>query len=176
MTIISGILTLLMALAGLGGVALVALGLPGQLAMPLVAGLLWLLPLEDGVLIFSGSDVVLLLSIAVAAEAIEGLSGVLGSRKAGGSVRGSLGALGGGFCGGLLGTFLIPVPFFGSVIGLLGGTFFGAYYAEKSLEGNSEHSLEVGTAALLGRIFGLVIKASASVGILIFLLVRFIGD
>ena len=169
------ILTLVLAVSALGGVALVALGFPGQLLMPLIAGLLWLFPLPDGALLLSGGDIALLLVIAGVAELIEGLSGMLGSRRAGGSIRAALGAVAGGLAGGLLGTFLIPILFVGSIIGLLSGTFLGAFLAEKSLEGDVERSLGVGPAALIGRIVGVVIKGSTSVGMLIFLLVRFLG-
>src|SRR6056300_948298 len=50
----------------------------------------------------------------VGSELIEFFAGALGAKKGGGSKRGMWWSLGGSIVGAIVGTFLIPVPLFGS--------------------------------------------------------------
>ena len=98
------------------------------------------------------------LLLALLGEVMEFFSGVLGSRKAGGSKRGMVGSLIGGLVGGILG-FFVPVPG-GSLTGIVIGTFGGAVLGE--LSGNQRpefrDTLKPAAGATLGRILGTLSK------------------
>ncbi len=148
-------------------VAAVPLGLPG--AWLLLAGAV-LLELTDGALLgvpAGGADPVSFgwwllggaLALAALGEGLEILAGLLGAKVGGGTRRGSIGAFVGGLAGMLAGTFLLPVPILGSLVGALLGTFGGALLGELSgAEGGEaltyRQALKPALAATLGRVLG----------------------
>ena len=95
-------------------------------------------------------------TIALLAEIIEFVSGAAGSRLSGGSRRGSLWALVGGFVGAILGT--IPLPIVGTILGACAGAFLGALLGERNAGRSMEESIRSGGGAAAGRFFGVVSK------------------
>ena len=142
---------------------LVVLGLPGNWLMVLSAvGLAWWQPEPEW---FSTWTLVGVAAIAAVAEIFEFISGVVGSKKAGGSTWGSIGGLFGALAGGIFGTVLIPVPIIGSILGVCLGAFAGALGAELLAGRKLDESVESGRGAAVGRLIGIVIKLSAGVAI-----------
>jgi hypothetical protein len=146
------------------GMLVVPLGLSGQFLLPAAAAFWLVLPVDPAVAPFTGGQVIGMAVVALLAEVAEAISGVVGGKKAGGSRRAAWWAFFGGLGGAVLGTFTIPLPIVGSLLGTLLGTFLGAYLAEHSLERPRDHSARVGTGALIGRIIGILVKGSVSVG------------
>ena len=146
------------------GLFLILLGLPGTWLMVGATALLYwwqgdgeLLPLWV-VLVAAG--------LALVGELIELVSGAAGTRRAGGTRWGAVGALIGALVGGIAGTILIPVPVVGSLAGLCGGAWLGAVGAEYSLAGRtSEEALRSGQGAAVGRFVGVLAKLAVGVAI-----------
>ena len=103
--------------------------------------------------------VIILFVLAVAAEVIEFIAGAAGSRAAGGTRRGMIAAIGGGFLGGIAGSILIPVPIVGTIIGAVGGSFAGAGVIEKMIHPNNERAFRIALGAAKGRLLGIIIKS-----------------
>lgn len=81
----------------------------------------------------------------------------LGMRQHGGSCLSIIGAL----AGGLLGTFLIPIPFVGTLIGLVGG----ALILEFAKAGEFRRALQTGSAAVSGYLQSILVEIG--IGLLI---------
>jgi uncharacterized protein YqgC (DUF456 family) len=151
---------LLLPLLGLVGPALVLLGLPGTWLLLALAGLAeWTTPAQ----LFSGMTVAVVLILAVLGEAWEFFAGSAGAKRAGAGRRGALGALGGGLVGAVLGTFLIPAPVIGTLLGGGLGAFAGAAGLERRGGRDLRESLRIGRAAGVGHALGLAGKLAASV-------------
>ena len=130
------------------------LQLPGNWLMVLaVGGLVWWEPEPE---MFSPWTLGALALIALIAEIIEFASGSAGSRISGGSRRGALWALVGGFVGAILGT--IPLPIVGTILGACAGAFLGALLGERNAGRSMEESIRSGGGAAAGRFFGVVSK------------------
>ena len=151
----------LVCLIGLGCVFAVALGLPGTwIFLALAVGIeftdtWWAGP--DAVT-FGWPVLAVGLGLAVAAEAVEFLSGSLGSKAGGGSRRASVGAFIGGVLGAVVGTLMAPVV--GTIVGALGGTFVGAFVGETTgpNPSDSKDAVKPALTATIGRVVGLVAK------------------
>jgi len=107
--------------------------------------------------------------LAVAGEVVEFFAGAVGARKAGGSWRGSIGALLGGIAGVIAGTMLIPIPVLGTLIGAGGGACLGAWGLEAMGGRKGRGSLRAGLGAGVGWAVGAATKAT--LGALIWLIV-----
>jgi len=118
---------------------------------------------------FSIWTLLAILLLAVAGELAELLAGVMGSRKAGASRRGTWGALLGGVLGAILGTFLIPIPALGSLVGACGGACLGAWGLELSAGRAMKASAKSAAGAGIGRFLGTVGKIL--VGVVMWLIV-----
>lgn len=105
-----------------------------------------------------------LVALALVAEALEFVAGAAGSASAGGRKRGMVGAIIGGIVGGILGTPVVPIV--GTLVGACAGAFAGAALMEFSGKDMS-HSLRVGLGAAKGRFWGIVIKLSVGLIMLI---------
>jgi len=144
---------------------LVLLGLPGNWLMvastAFVAWLFW----DQGM--FSRWTLLALVGIAVLGELLEFVAGAVGTKQAGGSRSGAFGALLGGVIGAIAGTFVIPLPVFGSLMGACGGAFCGALAMELAGGRDLEPAVRSGMGAGIGRFFGTVAKLA--VGIVIWL-------
>jgi len=144
------------------GLVLITIGFPGQFLPGIIALVFWLLGIEatEEAIRFRGFESLALLGLAVGAEIIEFLSGLIGGRAAGSSRRGAFGAIIGGFVGGIFGNLLIPL--IGGLIGILIGTGLGAFVGERqatAADGDSQ-PLKVGIASMIGRAVGLMAKLS----------------
>lgn len=151
------LIALLLALSLLA-ILLTAMGLPGTwLILLLSAGLAYLRP-ESA--IFEKPALLTLLGLAAAGEALELLAGALGSRRAGGTLWGALGALGLGLVGGIVGTGVFPVV--GSVLGAAIGAFAGALIGERLRGSDLESAAAVGRGAFVGRLLGSLAKLAVA--------------
>ena len=108
--------------------------------------------------IFGVHTLAIILAVAILGEVLELLTGTAGSKIAGGSWWGALGALLGSVLGMVVGTFVIPVPLVGSLIGACVGAFAGAWGLEMLSGRRAKMSLKSGAAAGTGRLLGTVIK------------------
>lgn len=140
------LLVVLLALLCLGGLVLVALGLPG----------LWLIVLAvlgyGAITHFATvgwGTIIAVVTLAGVGELIEFWLGYGLTRKYGGSKRAGWGALLGGLAGAAVG---VPVPVIGSVIGALVGSFAGAALFEYTATWHTNTALRVGWGAFLGRV------------------------
>jgi uncharacterized protein YqgC (DUF456 family) len=114
---------------------------------------------------FSIWTLVAITAIAAAAELAEFLAGVAGSRRAGGTRWGALGALLGGLAGAIVATPLIPLPLLGSLMGACLGAAVGALALELYTGQKFDVSVRSGLGAGAGTLFGRAIKLVAGAAI-----------
>ena len=116
---------------------------------------------------------ILVISIVLAAlgEVLEMVMGSARAAKKGASRRAMLLSLVLSFAGSIGGTFLIPVPLIGSVLGaILGaaaGAFGGAWLGEAWKGTETSKRNEIGTAALSGRMLGMLVKFAIGTAIFV---------
>lgn len=108
--------------------------------------------------VFSIYTLVVVVALAALGELVEFTAGVTGARKSGASWPGSIAALFGAIAGAILGTFLIPVPLFGTLVGACFGAGFGVWGVEFSRGKKMEHSVRYAVGAGLGEFFGITSK------------------
>jgi hypothetical protein len=172
-----GFWTLATLLVLINGTSLVLnlLLLPGNWLM--VAGLFFYLLATD----FSRGPTwtVLLISAALAGlgEVLEMLLGSAKAAKQGASRRAVLLSLVLSFAGSIGGTFLIPIPLVGSVIGaILGaavGAFGGAWLGGAWKGTETEKRNAISTAAMSGRLWGMLAKFAIGTAIFVIQLISF---
>ena len=110
---------------------------------------------------FSLTPLIAIVALATLAEIAEFITGVIGSKQAGGTRWGSLGALLGGAVGAIAATFLIPMPILGTLLGACGGAAIGAWALELYTGQKLETSLKSGVGAGVGTLVGRIIKLVA---------------
>ncbi|MGE0556011.1 MAG: DUF456 family protein [Gemmatimonadales bacterium] len=142
-------------IAGLGGLFLTAVGLPGLWIFLAVAVVLKL-AVSGGAL--SWAAILVGVAIAGLAEIIEFVASVRYTSKYGGSKRAGWGALIGGIVGAIVG---VPIPLIGSVVGSFAGSFLGALIAEYSARVSHGQAQRVAWGALIGR----VVATAAKIGL-----------
>ena len=120
---------------------------------------------------FHPATLIVLVVLAVVGELLEFLLSAAGARKAGGSRFGALMALIGSVAGGIIGTFAIPIPVVGTLLGACGGAFGGALIGELMLGRQMGDSLRSGEGAAVGRLLGTVGKLA--VGLAMYLIIAF---
>jgi uncharacterized protein YqgC (DUF456 family) len=140
------------------------LGLPGLWLMVLAHGLYaWV----TGWNVYVGPpSLVTITVIAGIAEVVEIAAGAAGSKAAGGSKRGMMGAVLGGLVGGMVGTPLIPIPVIGTVVGAVVGAGLGAFVVELMIGRHHVHSFQIGVGAAKGRFYGILAKSCFGIAIL----------
>jgi uncharacterized protein YqgC (DUF456 family) len=148
-----------------GFVLLILLGLPGTWLAIATAGLCeWLTDRR----LFHWGVFVAVVVIALFGELWELLSSATRAKRAGAKRRGAIGAFLGGIGGAILGTFLIPAPLLGTLIG--GG--LGAFALSAALEHEGgrdvQEAIRIGQAAGIGHVLGLVGKLAC--GVLVWLI------
>jgi uncharacterized protein YqgC (DUF456 family) len=111
-----------------------------------------------------------ILGLALLAEAIESLLGLVVVAKKGGTRWGVIGSFLGGIAGVIVGSAAAP-PFGGVVLGIL-GAFAGAVAGEYIREQRSDQALKVGFWAFVGRSLAIVGKIACGVGIVWILIAR----
>lgn len=107
--------------------------------------------------------------LALIAELIEFFAGAGGAKKAGAGWWGALAAIGGAIFGALVGTVIIPVPLFGTMMGACFGAGLFTWIAERLSGKEQEHSVRSGVGAGKGVLIGTLSKFA--VGCLIWLLI-----
>ncbi len=118
------------------------------------------------------AQIVFLLGIAVLGEVLDFVSSLAGAKKFGGSRKGMGGAIMGGMVGAVFFTAIAPGP--GTLLGVVAGTFTGAFLGEY-IEGRE--ILQAGRAgwgAFLGKITAMAIKILLILGIGTWSLYRFL--
>jgi uncharacterized protein len=138
------------------------LGLPGLWLMVGAAGIYVLITDWQ----YAGwSMLVALLVLALLAELVEFVAGAAGSKAAGGSKRGMVGAIIGGIIGGIAGTPWLPI--IGTIIGACIGSFIGAFVIELLIGRGTGLSTRIGWGAAKGRLYGIVAKSAFGLAMLI---------
>lgn len=151
------------------------LGLPGNWVIVGIGGVCWWFAEPGSHLAINTSVFATLCGFAILGELIEFAAGALGVQKLGGSRRSTWLALLGSVLGGITGLVIgSTVPVVGnviaSVVGSALGAFVGSLYGERSLGKPWEHSLQVGSAAFIGRMLGTAAKMiCGTIIVLIFL-------
>ena len=154
---------LILVVAGLIGLALIPLGLPGLWVM--VGGLLaygWLTDFRS----IGVATIAIVLAIAFLGEIIESWLGFRFAKRYGGSNRSGWGALVGGIIGAVVG---VPIAIIGSVIGAFIGSFLGAALFEYTYSRHTGVAVGAGWGAVVGR------AAAAAVKIALGLVIAVIG-
>lgn len=137
-------------------IALTVLQLPGLWLM-LLAALLVRLLVDPAM--FEWKTLGIAAGITIAAEIAEMAAGAIGAKSQGASKRAVWGAVGGGIVGAIAGTFFIPIPVVGTLIGAALGSGIAAAGLELTMDGR-EHgkALRVGGGAAAGRLAASVLK------------------
>jgi len=130
-------------------------GLPGNWMM--IGMALLLMWVTDGAA-FSWWTIGAVIGIAGIGEVIELIAGASGSKKAGGTRWGAVGALGGGILGAIFGTVLIPVPVIGTIAGAVIGAFSGSTALELASGRPHAEALRSGRGAAVGHFIGTMSK------------------
>ena len=160
----------LFAVIGLALVISTIIGLPGGwiLLISAVALEVFDVGLGLGPITFGWWFIALSGGLQVGSEIVEFAAGALGAKYGGASKRGMWGAVFGGIGGAILGTFLIPIPLFGSLLGSVLGSF-GTAYAIELKELDNKNALKSATGAALGRTVGALGKVGLTLSMLIVL-------
>ena len=146
---------------------LVFFALPGNWLIVISACLFaWWLP-EDN--IFSIYTLVLITALAILGEVAEFFGSFAGAKKTGASFLGSIAAIVGAVTGAIAGTFIIPVPLLGTVIGACAGAGLATWSVELLKGRHHVHSIRSGFGAGFGELIGIVSKFA--IGCLIWLIV-----
>ena len=108
--------------------------------------------------------------LALLGEVLETLLGSAAASRKGATRRAMLLSLLASMVGSLLSTALLPIPVLGTIIGAIagaaGGAFAGAWLGEAWAGTDREKRVEIGAAAMKGRLIGMAAKLG--VGLLIF--------
>ena len=161
--IVVGIILLLMAL--LVGWLLTVVGLPGNWLMLLSTSVYALSVPSDRTAAILLPTIVVLGILAVVGELLETMAGAMGAAQVGGSKRAAALSLIGSFIGGIFGIFVslpIPIPWVAQLISAVVfaclGALIGAVLGEKWKGRSLKQCLQVGAAALGGRLLGTLAK------------------
>jgi len=156
------VLLLILILLNVAWLALVVFGLPGNWLIVFSTGLFAWWQWDAGV--FSVWTLVAIVVLALLGELVEFFAGMVGAKRAGASWRGSVAAVLGAVVGAVAGTFIIAIPFVGTLVGACGGAGLGVWAVENS-RGARDHALRRGVSAGLGAFIGIVSKLAAGVAI-----------
>jgi hypothetical protein len=169
------LLAALLILINLGSLILNLFLLPGNWLM--VASLLIYLIGTDYVRGPTWTILAISAGLAALGELLEAVMGSAKAAKKGASRRAMLLSLILSFAGSIGGTFLIPIPVIGSVIGAIAGAaagaFGGAWLGEAWKGTETSKRTEIGTAAMSGRMLGMVAKFAIGAAIFVIQLVSF---
>ena len=158
---------LVLVLAGIVGLALIPLGLPGLWVILLgIMGYGWLTDFTT----LSAWLIGLVVALAFLGEIFESWIGFRYAQRYGGSRRAGWGALVGGLIGAVVG---VPVPIIGSVIGGFLGAFLGAALFEFSHAAKTGTAARAGWGAVLGR--AAAAAGKMAIGVVMFVVVLFVA-
>lgn len=122
---------------------------------------------DDG--IFGIGVLVAIAVLALIGEIIDFFAGTGGARRAGAGWGGALAAIGGMICGALFGTFLIPVPVLGTLLGACAGAGLATWGVERLIGKTPDKSVRSGLGAGVGVVVGTTTKFL--IGCLIWLII-----
>lgn len=161
------VLLLILILLNAAWLVLVVFGLPGNWLIVFTTGLFawWYWDAQ----VFSIWTLTVIVVLALLGELVEFFAGMAGAKRAGASWRGSIAAVFGALIGAVAGTFIIPIPFAGTLVGACGGAGLGVWAVENARGVRHEHALRRGLHAGLCAFLGIVSKLAA--GIVIWLIV-----
>ena len=161
----SFILCLVLSALMVASLALLVFGLPGVWVMIALASL-WDIVSGDGH--FTWQTYALMVGMAVAAEVIEFLAGHFGTKKFGGSTKGSFG----GMAGAIVGAILCAPLFFGlgALLGAMGGAFAGCLAVELLRGTPTSQAARAAWGTTLGRFGGFVVKVGIALALLFYVL------
>lgn len=108
--------------------------------------------------IFGWPLLVTITVLALLAELIEFFAGAGGAKRAGAGWLGALAAIGGAIGGAVMGTFVIPVALFGTVLGAMLGAGFCTWLVERASGKQQDDSLRSGVGAGTGVLIGTLSK------------------
>lgn len=147
------------------GVVMVALQLPGTwLMLAATAAAAWWGWSPDPELRWIGWTTLATLGVlAILGEVIEAIAGAMGSRKAGGSRRGALLAIAGGILGAIGGTFALPIPIVGTLLGASLGAGAGSMIGDAWAGRDFEAVWAAGKGAAIGKFAGSVGKLGIAI-------------
>ena len=148
---------LLLVAASIIGLLLIPFGLPGLWVILLgIVGYGWLTDFET----MSATFLIVIIGLAIMAEAFEAWIGFRFAKRYGGSSRAGWGALVGGLVGAIVG---VPVPIIGSVVGGFVGAFVGAAIFEYTRARQSGVAAKAGWGAVLGRAAAAAMKMAVGI-------------
>jgi len=145
----------------------VLFALPGNWLMVITTVLFGWWRWEDG--IFGVAVLVVVALLALVGEAVEFFAGAGSAKKAGAGWAGALAAIGGMICGALFGTFLIPVPVLGTLLGACVGAGLATWGVERLVGKTHDKSVKSGLGAGVGVVVGTTTKFL--IGCLIWLII-----
>ncbi len=106
-------------------------------------------------------------AVCASVDIIEWFAASWGVRRRGGSAAAGwmalLGSLGGAILGGMV------VPFFGSLVGMMAGSFALVYWIEKRRLQKSDHAAHIATGAVLAGMSMLLLKVVATASLILWL-------
>ena len=147
--------------------AMVPFTLPGNWLMVIGTYLFAWWQWDRGV--FGWPLLVIITVLALIAELIEFFAGAGGAKKAGASWMGAIAAIAGAIFGAIAGTFIIPVPLFGTMLGACLGAGLFTWIAERISGKEHNHSVRSGVGAGTGVLIGTLSKFC--IGCVIWLLI-----
>jgi uncharacterized protein YqgC (DUF456 family) len=101
-------------------------------------------------------------------EVVEYVAGVWGVKKRGGSNWTGVAALVGGIVGLVLGT-AIPIPLFGSLLGMTAGSFGLVYGFERYRLKQARLAVHIALGTVLARVFVVLVKVGITLGMMAWL-------
>jgi len=146
---------------------LVVFGLPGNWLIVISTCLFAWWQWDNSV--FSIWTLIAIVVLAALGELVEFSAGMIGAKKSGASWPGSIFALLGAVTGAVLGTFLIPIACFGTLLGACFGAGLSVWGLEFARGKEAKQSVRYALGAGLGEFFG--ISTKFALGIVIWLIV-----
>lgn len=130
--------------------------LPGNWLMVMMTALFAWWRWEDG--IFGIAVLVVVAVLAFVGEIIEFFAGAGSAKKAGAGWGGALAAIGGMACGAIVGTFMIPIPILGTLLGACLGAGLATWSVERMSGKERDKSVKSGVGAGVGVFVGTTTK------------------
>lgn len=118
---------------------------------------------------------VLFVILAALIELAEWAAGMWGVQRRGGSGWAGWAALVGGILGLILGSFFIPIPVIGSLLGMLILSFGSAFAVERYRLKHSGQAAHIAWGAVIGRLLVILLKVAATLGMTVLLAIGLIA-